>query len=87
IDWSQNDRAKTTVSVYSLRARDRPGVSTPLTWDEVDATTGSDGSALAFTPDDVLARVEEDGDLFEPVLTRRQSVPAQVMDLLGASDR
>jgi bifunctional non-homologous end joining protein LigD len=86
IDWSQNDRAKTTVSVYSLRARAQPGVSTPLTWEEVEATVGTDGTALAFTPGDVLGRVEEHGDLFEPVLRTRQSLPAQVMDLLGASD-
>jgi bifunctional non-homologous end joining protein LigD len=62
IDWSQNNPAKTTVAPYSLRAADRPTVSTPLTWDEV-ADCG-DPEQLVFTPADVLARVEEHGDLF-----------------------
>ncbi len=71
IDWSQNARHKTTVAVYSLRGRERPTVSTPITWDEVEAgAAGRD--ALVFEPADVLARVEESGDLFEPVLTLRQ---------------
>ena len=66
LDWSQNNPAKTTVTVYSLRARDEPTVSTPLTWDEVAAcTTPTD---LVFGSDDVLARVAEHGDLFEPLL-------------------
>ena len=64
IDWSQNDEHKTTVAVYSLRARERPTVSTPLAWDEVEA---GDPDALVFEADDVLARVEEHGDLFAPV--------------------
>jgi bifunctional non-homologous end joining protein LigD len=62
VDWSQNHPAKTTVSVYSLRARDMPSVSTPLTWDEV--ADGADGRSLTFTAPDVLSRVEADGDLF-----------------------
>ena len=66
VDWSQNSAAKTTVSVYSLRAKDRPTVSTPVTWDEVDACTSA--ADLVFTSDDVLARVEEHGDLFAPLL-------------------
>ena len=66
VDWSQNSAAKTTVSVYSLRARERPTVSTPVTWDEVDACTVPDD--LVFTSDDVLARVERTGDLFSPLL-------------------
>lgn len=66
VDWSQNSAAKTTISVYSLRARDRPTVSTPLTWDEVESCTAADD--LVFTSDDVLARVEEHGDLFAPLL-------------------
>ncbi|MCW2615370.1 MAG: ATP-dependent ligase [Frankiales bacterium] len=66
VDWSQNSAAKTTVSVYSLRAKDRPTASTPVTWDEVAACTHPDD--LAFTSDDVLARVEEHGDLFAPLL-------------------
>ena len=71
IDWSQNDEHKTTVSVYSLRARERPTVSTPLSWDEVEQ---GDPDALVFEPEDVLGRVEEHGDLFEPVATLKQRV-------------
>ena len=68
IDWSQNNPAKTTVSPYSLRAIDGPTVSTPLTWEEVDEVAeGGDLSPLAFTPDDVLARVDAMGDLFGPL--------------------
>jgi bifunctional non-homologous end joining protein LigD len=72
IDWSQNDEHKTTVSVYSLRARERPTVSTPLDWAEVEA---GDPDALVFEADDVLARVEERGDLFAPVAELRQQLP------------
>jgi bifunctional non-homologous end joining protein LigD len=76
IDWSQNVRHKSTVSVYSLRARERPTVSTPVTWDEVDdALAADDASRLRFEADDVLARVEEHGDLFAPVLTLEQQLP------------
>lgn len=66
VDWSQNSAAKTTVSVYSLRARPRPTVSTPVTWEEVAACRRPED--LVFTSDDVLARVEEHGDLFAPLL-------------------
>jgi bifunctional non-homologous end joining protein LigD len=68
IDWSQNHPAKTTVAAYSLRGRDEPTVSTPISWDEVDtcATTGNSGD-LRFLPDGVLERVEALGDLFAPV--------------------
>jgi bifunctional non-homologous end joining protein LigD len=66
VDWSQNSAAKTTVSVYSLRARERPTVSTPVTWDEVEGC--ADPADLVFTSDDVLARVERHGDLFAPLL-------------------
>jgi bifunctional non-homologous end joining protein LigD len=72
IDWSQNDEHKTTVGVYSLRARERPTVSTPLAWDEVEE---GDADALVFEADDVLARVEEHGDLFEPVAALEQRLP------------
>jgi bifunctional non-homologous end joining protein LigD len=76
VDWSQNDDHKTTVCVYSLRAKQTPSVSTPLAWDEVEhALDGADQDALRFGPDDVLARVAQLGDLFEPVLTKRQSLP------------
>lgn len=73
IDWSQNSRHKTTVAPYSLRARSRPTVSTPLTWDEV--ATGADGAPLAFETAAVLERVAERGDLFEPTLTVAQQLP------------
>ena len=72
IDWSQNDRHKTTVGVYSLRARERPTVSTPLAWQEVE--TG-DADALVFESGELLERVEELGDPFEPVLASRQELP------------
>ncbi len=70
IDWSQNDEHKTTVSVYSLRARPRPTVSTPVRWEELE-----DPEALSFTSDEVLARIEHDGDLFEPVHSLQQALP------------
>ena len=76
IDWSQNDEHKTTVCVYSLRARDRPTVSTPITWDEVEAVLRTrDPDDLAFTSDEVLARVAEHGDCFAPVLELEQELP------------
>jgi bifunctional non-homologous end joining protein LigD len=76
VDWSQNDEHKTTVSVYSLRARERPTVSTPLRWDEVEAVTRSeDPEDLAFTSDAVLERVAEHGDLFAPVAVLEQPLP------------
>jgi bifunctional non-homologous end joining protein LigD len=77
VDWSQNDEHKTTVCVYSLRARERPTVSTPLTWDEVRAAGESgDPSDLVFEARDVLDRVAERGDLFAEVLTLAQRLPA-----------
>lgn len=63
VDWSQNNGAKTTVAPYSLRAADRPSVSAPVTWDEVDGCT----AMPVFEPADVLARVERDGDLLAPL--------------------
>ena len=69
VDWSQNSAAKTTVSVYSLRARPRPTVSTPVTWDEVEGCRSPDD--LVFTSDDVLDRVAQHGDLFAPLLAPR----------------
>lgn len=75
IDWSQNDRHKTTVCVYSLRAKEHPTVSTPVTWLEVEqALKKQDASALSFLSDQVLARVEKRGDLFKPVLELRQTL-------------
>jgi bifunctional non-homologous end joining protein LigD len=76
VDWSQNDEHKTTVNVYSLRAKDRPTVSTPVSWDEVDeCLEAEDASLLVFEQDEVLRRVERDGDLFAPVLTLVQELP------------
>jgi len=76
IDWSQNSESKTTVSVYSLRARERPTVSTPLTWDEVSAALDAgDAGALRFEGAQVLERVERLGDLMAPVLSVRQELP------------
>jgi bifunctional non-homologous end joining protein LigD len=74
VDWSQNSRHKTTVAVYSLRARPRPTVSTPVTWDEVEAA--ADGESLVFETGDVLDRVDELGDLFADTLTIEQRLPA-----------
>jgi len=76
VDWSQNDRNKTTVSAYSLRARPRPMVSTPLSWDEVDdALAHDDAGALEHDAEAVLERVERLGDLYEPNLTIEQTLP------------
>lgn len=77
IDWSQNDDSKTTVCVYSLRARPRPTVSTPVTWEEVEAVVASGNpDELAFEAADVLARVEADGDLFSALCELEQTLPA-----------
>ena len=76
VDWSQNDRAKTTVAVYSLRAREAPTASTPVAWEDVEATAESgDGGALRFEAGAVLERVERHGDLFAPVLELEQELP------------
>ena len=76
IDWSQNDEHKTTVCVYSLRARPRPTVSTPVTWDEVAATAESDDpGTLVFEADDVVTRIGELGDLFAPLNELEQNLP------------
>jgi bifunctional non-homologous end joining protein LigD len=77
IDWSQNDAKKTTVCVYSLRATEHPTASTPLEWDEVRAGRDSeDPTSLAFEAAQVLERVAERGDLFAPVLSLVQELPA-----------
>lgn len=76
VDWSQNDDYKTTVNVYSLRAKERPTVSTPISWDEVEKCLKKrDPELLVFTSDDTLKRVEKLGDLFEPVLKLKQKLP------------
>jgi bifunctional non-homologous end joining protein LigD len=76
VDWSQNHERKTTIAVYSLRARDRPTASTPITWDEVESVADSgDGSKLVFDSEMVLDRIEHQGDLFAPVLELEQELP------------
>ena len=73
IDWSQNSRHKTTIAPYSLRGRERPTVSTPLTWAEVD--DGAAGEPLVFESGDVLGRIDDLGDLFEPTASHQQQLP------------
>jgi bifunctional non-homologous end joining protein LigD len=76
VDWSQNDYSKTTVAVYSLRCRPRPWVSMPLTWDEVgELADGGDPASVRFEAPRALERVAELGDLFAPVLERKQELP------------
>ncbi len=78
VDWSQNDRAKTTVAVYSLRNRERPWASTPLKWEEVEALADDgDPDSVKFEAEEVLERVAEHGDLFAPVLALKQELPAK----------
>lgn len=76
IDWYQNNERKTTISVYSLRARERPTCSTPVTWEEVEKAAGSgNGDHMVFEAKDVLERIEKHGDLFAPVLELEQKLP------------
>jgi bifunctional non-homologous end joining protein LigD len=76
VDWSQNDEHKTTINVYSLRAKEQPTVSTPVTWSEVETTLKKKkAKLLVFTSDQVLQRVKKSGDLFEPVETLKQKMP------------
>ena len=76
IDWSQNDEHKTTVNVYSLRAKATPTVSTPLRWSEVESVAKKgDPGRLVFDSEAVLKRVKKHGDLFEPLLTLKQRLP------------
>src|SRR5580692_10578320 len=82
VDWSQNDEHKTTIAVYSLRAREHPTVSTPVTWEEVErALKKKDAGLLVFEAPKVVARFEKMGDLFEPVLELKQRLP----DLKGVA--
>jgi bifunctional non-homologous end joining protein LigD len=75
IDWSQNSDFKTTVSVYSLRAkRESPFVSMPVSWDELKAKKSG---TLFFSPDAALKRLDELGDLFAPVLKKKQKLPSE----------
>jgi len=76
VDWSQNDEHKTTIGVYSLRAREKPTVSTPVTWDEVEQILKKkDPQRAVYEAPDVLKRVEKIGDLFESVLKLKQKLP------------
>ena len=72
IDWSQNSDFKTTIGVYSLRAKERPYVSLPVTWEELSAHP----EALYFEPAAALERLAKLGDLFAPVLELKQTLPA-----------
>jgi bifunctional non-homologous end joining protein LigD len=76
VDWSQNDQHKTTIAVYSLRAREHPTVSTPVKWEEVEQLLKKkDATFLVFEAEQVLKRVEKLGDLFAPVLKLKQKLP------------
>ncbi|HYP56380.1 MAG TPA: non-homologous end-joining DNA ligase [Solirubrobacterales bacterium] len=76
VDWSQNHSRKTTIAVYSLRARERPTVSTPITWEEAEAALERDDrECLVFEATEVLDRIERHGDLFAPVLELEQELP------------
>jgi bifunctional non-homologous end joining protein LigD len=76
VDWSQNDEHKTTICVYSLRAKDEPTVSTPVTWDEVaHCLKKKKADMLKFRSDQTLARVKKMGDLFAPVERLKQKLP------------
>jgi bifunctional non-homologous end joining protein LigD len=76
VDWSQNDDHKTTICAYSLRAKERPTVSTPVTWEEVEnCLAKKDPNLLVFDSAQVLERVKQYGDLFEPVLKLKQKLP------------
>ena len=76
VDWSQNNEHKTTVSVYSLRAKEEPTVSTPIRWQELErAFKKGDAAALVFSPEEALKRVRKSGDLFAPLLRLKQRLP------------
>jgi bifunctional non-homologous end joining protein LigD len=87
IDWSQNSVSKTTVNVYSLRAKDRPYVSIPVTWEELkQALQKADPASLYMEAEQVIKRVEKIGDLFEPLLTLKQKISATYPKLLSTID-
>ncbi len=90
VDWSQNDQYKTTICVYSLRAKERPTVSTPVEWEEVERCLKREAAnLLVFDSEQALRRVAEMGDLFEPVLTLKQKLPplAELEALSGAGQK
>jgi bifunctional non-homologous end joining protein LigD len=79
VDWSQNDEHKTTICVYSLRAREEPTVSTPVRWTEVEnCLKKKKAELLRFRSDQVLVRAEKLGDLFEPVEKLKQKLPKKL---------
>jgi len=83
VDWSQNDEHKTTICVYSLRAREEPTVSTPVNWKEVEnCLKKKNASLLKFRADQALARVEKLGDLFEAVEKFKQKLPKEWKDMM-----
>jgi bifunctional non-homologous end joining protein LigD len=76
INWSQNDASKTMICVYSLRAREKPTVSFPLEWDELENPSGAgDPERLQVMHAEALRRVEKKGDLFREVLMKEQKLP------------
>jgi bifunctional non-homologous end joining protein LigD len=78
IDWSQNEEHKTTVCVYSLRGKEQPTVSAPVTWEELESARGAgDAASLVYLPDRVLKRLADDGDLYAPVRELQQELPSQ----------
>ena len=77
VDWSQNDDHKTTICVYSLRAKDKPTVSTPVEWEDVEKTLKKkDAKLLVFEAGQVVERSQKLGDLYEPVLKLKQKLPS-----------
>jgi bifunctional non-homologous end joining protein LigD len=88
VDWSQNSETKTTVCVYSLRAKDRPFVSMPLEWSEVETCLKKkDASLVFFEAVDALKRVEKKGDLFAPLLTMKQNLKGVLKAFSSAKPR
>ncbi|MGC2063801.1 MAG: non-homologous end-joining DNA ligase [Thermodesulfovibrionales bacterium] len=76
INWSQNDSSKTMVCIYSLRAREKPVVSFPLTWKELENSAGPVNiETLQVMPSEAVSRAEKQGDLFQEVLTKKQRLP------------
>ena len=77
VDWSQNDSHKTTICAYSLRAKEHPMASTPVTWKELEAALKKENpKMLSFEADEVFKRAQKQGDLFEPVLKLKQKLPS-----------
>ena len=86
VDWSQNDEHKTTICAYSLRAKEHPTVSTPVSWKEVTDARKKEG-LLTFEADEVLRRVKKKGDLFASVLSLKQRLPSYQRTSMNTSER